>query len=119
MSDVPCNGCTLCCREEAIFLHPEDGDVVESYDVQEMDHPLKPGRAFMLKKGADGNCIYLKDGGCSIYERRPIICRKFDCRKLFLRFGRAERRLMVKRGMADQDVFDRGRELLPTLHSGK
>src|SRR5258708_6196795 len=24
-----------------------------------------------------GNCIYLKDGKCSVYENRPLICRLF------------------------------------------
>jgi Fe-S-cluster containining protein len=34
----------------------------------------------VLKSKPDGSCVYLGDQGCSIYERRPQMCRAFDCR---------------------------------------
>ena len=115
MNAVPCNGCTLCCRGDVITLHPERGDDPASYDTQKLTIPGSGIEVDILKKGPDGNCIYLGEGGCTIYERRPAICRTFDCRDWFRRTTRTQRRILVKRGLADQAILDRGRELLPTL----
>lgn len=30
-----------------------------------------------LRKRSDGACIFLGDDGCSVYERRPKVCRDF------------------------------------------
>jgi Fe-S-cluster containining protein len=37
------------------------------------------GWAFVgeLRKGPDGACIFLGPDGCSVYERRPGVCRDF------------------------------------------
>lgn len=115
MSAVPCSGCTLCCRGDIIMLFPDSGDVVETYEAEEWTLPGTDERGHLLKKGADGNCVYLGDGGCTIRERKPAICRAFDCRKWFQSATRVERRFMVKHGLAHKAIFDRGRELLPTL----
>ena len=32
----------------------------------------------------DGRCAYLIDGRCSIYDKRPKVCRAFDCRIMAL-----------------------------------
>lgn len=69
-------GCrTYCCRllvrlteEEAQRLYP--------------DRPT----ARFLEKAADGVCIYLdrESFRCSIWDKRPDICRSFDCNTDFL-----------------------------------
>lgn len=33
-----------------------------------------------LARKPNHDCIYLTDAGCSIYDRRPIVCREWDCR---------------------------------------
>lgn len=40
------------------------------------------GRPFLIARGADGYCVHFdrKVGRCRIYERRPAVCRLFDCR---------------------------------------
>jgi hypothetical protein len=40
-----------------------------------------------LAKKADGSCVYLIDGKCSIYGNRPGSCRTYDCRASGLLLG--------------------------------
>jgi hypothetical protein len=114
-TNVPCNGCTACCRGDAIFLHPECGDVVASYETSEDFNPLTKKMEPVLKRDADNNCVYLGPAGCTIHERAPVICREFDCRLNFLKFPRSLRRRMVRQGFASQEVFDAGRQRLGSL----
>jgi Fe-S-cluster containining protein len=109
---VPCGSCTLCCGREAIVLHPEDGDDVDSYETQVIPHPLKPNQLVHILKHNGDRCIYLGPFGCSIWARRPMICREFDCRGFAKRFTRHQMNKMVKAGVADMEVWERGRELL-------
>jgi len=72
-----------------------------------------PGQApyLILDRHANGDCVYLDAHGCSIYDRAPYECRKFDCRSTFRNSDRAGRRLAVKNGLMPKAIFDRGREL--------
>jgi Fe-S-cluster containining protein len=54
-----------------------------------LDHEVKDfpeavyddvAKRHVLPKAADGTCIHLVDGKCSIYAKRPYSCRIFDCR---------------------------------------
>ena len=110
-ADVPCNGCTLCCRGDMIVLHPEIGDDPSQYLTEPVIHPFTGQPAQMLRKGENGNCIYLGPGGCTIHGRAPAVCRKFDCGKMFEAMSRPERRRMLKLGLADKEVFDQGRRI--------
>jgi Fe-S-cluster containining protein len=83
MVDVPCNGCTACCRFDLILLHPEDGDVVMLYETMEIINPMTGEPALALKHKPGGGCIYLGDGGCTIHGRAPVICKAFDCRRFY------------------------------------
>lgn len=114
-ANVPCGSCQLCCHHDVIMLFPEKGDDVSSYEHEYRDLPM--GRVPILKKGASGNCVYLGTSGCTIHDRAPAICRVFDCRRWYLSKTRTERRVMVKLGMADQAIFDAGRERLASLQS--
>lgn len=113
--DVPCNGCTACCRAELIMLHPEDGDDVASYETVAVINPVtgQPGHA--VQRAADGTCIYLGPSGCTIHDRAPVICREFDCRRFFLKFPRPHRRQMMKADPSIGEMFAAGRERLDTL----
>lgn len=73
-SDVPCAGCTACCRNDRVMLGPDDDP--GAYEWHEED-----GFA-VLDRRADGACVYLDESGCSIRDRRPEICRRMDCRVL-------------------------------------
>lgn len=117
-SSVPCNGCQLCCTNDIIILHPDEGDDPAMYLTQEIRNPVTGKPALMVQKKPNGHCIYLGPNGCSIHGRAPLICRQFDCRKLFRLLSRADRKRMVRAGMADQNVFDAGRERLHTLKDG-
>jgi Fe-S-cluster containining protein len=105
---VPCDGCTLCCRGDLIILHPDEGDRLSEYETEIVRNPVTTRYDFALKRHADGACVYLGEGGCTIYGRRPVICRSFDCRRV------AQAALSARLAGRDfsPDVLQRGRELL-------
>lgn len=114
-SSVPCGSCKVCCKDRnLIVLMPDEGDDVASYDHVVTDLP-KLGQVPILRHAADGNCIYLGPEGCTIHGRAPFICRIFDCRRFFLAHSRSERRMMLKKDACSKEVFDAGRERLPSL----
>lgn len=79
---VPCNGCFACCVGDAIFVHPECGDDRRQYAVERYE-----GR-WILKHKSNGDCIYLdRNNGCTIHDRRPVVCRELDCRDLLKLLG--------------------------------
>jgi Fe-S-cluster containining protein len=112
---VPCGSCRRCCQTNSIvMLLPQHGDVVESYEHELVDLP-GAGRGPILKRRPNGDCIYLGQHGCTIHDRAPVICRVFDCRTAFLAFNEhapSDRRRMIKGGMVEKQILDRGRELL-------
>jgi hypothetical protein len=118
-ANVPCGTCHACCRQERVILHPECGDDIASYDTVEAPADTVGvkiyggGERRMLSHKPNGDCVYLGDGGCTIWERAPAMCQAFDCRRLFLRFTRAERRRFKK--VLDTDVMRAGRERLGSL----
>jgi len=107
---VPCNGCTACCRGEVIELHPEQGDDVSAYETMQVR--LLGRDMTVLKLLPDGACVYLGEGGCTIHDRAPVICRVFDCRRFAMNIGnRAERR----KAAAVSDVVRAGLDRIRTL----
>lgn len=113
--DVPCNGCLACCRRETVILHPECGDDPAQYLTSPTRHPMTGQTVFALQHKENGDCHYLGPHGCSIWERRPSICREFDCRLSLLRFKKSTRKAMIAKGLMDQAVVDAGRARLDTL----
>jgi uncharacterized protein len=111
-ANVPCNGCTACCRHEAILLLPEHGDRIEDYDYEMV------GSIAVVRLKPNGDCVYLGEHGCTIHDRAPVICRAFDCRRFYLSRTRNERRMLASRkgtGIASREVLDAGRARLNTL----
>lgn len=51
----PCNKCGACCRN------------------------LDKSDLYAFLNRGDGVCIYLKGNDCSIYDRRPLLCRIDEC----------------------------------------
>lgn len=72
---VPCNGCTACCRSRSTMadLQPDE---LTLFPEAVMDSEV----GWVLPQRPDGSCVHLIDDRCSIYERRPLACRIFDCR---------------------------------------
>jgi hypothetical protein len=115
-TDVPCNGCTECCRSnQGLVLHPEQGDEVESYRHRVVADPATGNPVFLLAAEANGQCVYLGATGCTIYDRRPLLCRSFDCRKHYLILLRQDRDNLVRLGLSSRDVFNAGRARLKSL----
>ncbi len=52
-------------------------------DASQYETYSKDGKVYLAKKEND-DCVYLGPNGCTIYERRPIVCRSFDCRDYLL-----------------------------------
>ena len=78
MSNVPCNGCVLCCQNEQVILRkPHDQQFVEWYVVK-----VREGKLTLANK-VNGDCAHLSPDrtGCTIYDKRPLVCRRFDCRR--------------------------------------
>lgn len=71
--DVPCNGCTACCRD------PEFHVDLTVEETKRFPHVEMHGR-FVLPRQVGGECINLIDGRCVVYADRPRTCRVYDCR---------------------------------------
>ena len=114
-ADVPCAGCRRCCTNNSIvMLLEQEGDVLAAYEHEIVDLP-GAGRGPILKRKPNGDCIYLGAHGCTIHDRAPAVCKVFDCRDAYLNFlsyPRADRRRMIRDGMIDPDIFERGRALI-------
>jgi len=117
---VPCAGCQACCKRERIILYPEYGDDVASYDTEPATSDPVGVKIYgtaerrMLRHKENMDCVYLGENGCTIWECAPTMCKEFDCRKMFRKFTRAERRQFRK--VLDNDVMRAGRERLHTLN---
>lgn len=74
---VICGTCTACCRGEAIILQPGDNPLL--YRTVPVRDPVSGRQTQRIPNGPDGACIYLGEGGCTIYEKRPLLCRMFSC----------------------------------------
>jgi hypothetical protein len=74
---VPCGGCKACCHRERIVLAPDE----TGYVTEPALGPDVPGDARMLAHKPNGDCIYLGEQGCTIWESAPRVCQAFDCRR--------------------------------------
>ena len=70
---VQCTTCEAVCCRLTVVLMPEDH--VPAWLVDHDEHGLE-----VLAKGEDGWCAAVNPNtsGCTIYEDRPTICRKFE-----------------------------------------
>jgi len=81
-ADVPCDGCTACCRSSQ-FVHvgPEEAAALARIPVALLyPAPRMPAGHMILGYDELGCCPMLVDGACSIYDDRPRACRTYDCR---------------------------------------
>ena len=120
ITTVNCDGCTECCRSgQGLVLHPEHGDEVDSYEHRVAGHRDDGSPVFVLATSDKGACVYLGARGCTIYERRPVLCRSFDCRKYYLMLPRADRDNLVRLKLSSRAVFNAGKARLKTLSAAE
>jgi Fe-S-cluster containining protein len=98
-----------------LVLHPGLGDDIDSYQVRTVADPETVAVVHLLATKEGGECIYLGTSGCTIYERRPVLCRNFDCRKLYLILPKQDRSNLVRLGMSSQAVLNAGKARVQTL----
>ncbi len=81
-SDVPCDGCTACCKaSQFIHIAPDEGDALAHIpDALLFPAPMLPAGNVLLGYDERGHCPMLVDDRCSIYDHRPRTCRTYDCR---------------------------------------
>ena len=81
-SDVPCNGCTACCRSsQFVHIGPDETGTLARIPAELLfPAPGRPRGHVVLGYDERGHCPMLVDDKCSIYEHRPNACRTYDCR---------------------------------------
>lgn len=81
-SDVPCNGCTACCRSfQFIHIEADEADTLAHIPAELVfPAPRMPIGNVLMGYDEKGRCPMLIDDKCSIYEHRPRTCRTYDCR---------------------------------------
>jgi len=76
MTDLVCGGCTLCCQRQVVPMI-KGIDRTSSYECTRREGQ------WVLRWKTNGDCIYLdREKGCTIWPRRPAVCRGFDCRQV-------------------------------------
>jgi hypothetical protein len=90
---------------------------VETYRHRVVTDQTTGHSMFVLATEPNGQCVYLGDSGCTIYDRRPLLCRTFDCRTHYLILPRQDRDNLVKLGLSSRAVFNAGRARLKSLIS--
>jgi Fe-S-cluster containining protein len=80
--DVPCAGCTACCRSsQFVHIEPDETETLAHIPAELLfPAPLRPPGHMILGYDERGHCPMLVDDACSIYEHRPRTCCTYDCR---------------------------------------
>lgn len=116
---VACDGCKACCRGEMVLL--TEGDDLANYpeaislDVEDPFTGKKPTILIPHKKDS-ADCIYLGESGCTIYDKRPKMCRVFSCigfvRGVIKNTTRKDRRRDLANGKLDREIWEAGSKRL-------
>lgn len=101
---LKCGSCRACCIGDTVKLQP--GEDPARYKTRFVD-----GR-HELRKGKDGNCVYLGKRGCRIQDSKPIACRIYDCRVDYERVMRHPHK-EAREARLETAPLRRGRELHP------
>ncbi len=113
---VQCGTCTECCKANpGIVLHPELGDDPAQYQCVQLMRDGIGEPVTLVATNENHDCVYLGPRGCTIYERRPALCRAFDCRKQYLILPRQDRANLISAGLSSKSVFDAARARVHTL----
>ena len=72
-------GCSFCCHDRILITPPEvDFIKTQKYEFNQERKKLQEESDFWSLKFADRACIFLKEGKCTIYSTRPLVCRNFN-----------------------------------------
>jgi Fe-S-cluster containining protein len=114
---VKCRDCTACCRgDHAVVIRAEWGDDPDVFGHDNLSRERYHGEwSVTLARKENGDCVFLTDARCSIYDRRPAACRAFDCRRIVKALSPDQRREAVERGLYAQDIIDAGVRRMHTL----
>jgi hypothetical protein len=86
---LDCGACRACCHQRVLLMIGDDPSIYR------LD--VTPEGALQLQRRPDGACVYLDDKrGCTIYDHRPNMCRRFDCGDWYLTTPRHERRRLAR-----------------------
>ncbi len=80
--EVPCGDCSACCRS-SLFIHigPDEHQTLAAIPSELLfPAPGRPKGTMLMGFDKSGLCPMFIDDTCSIYENRPLSCRRFDCR---------------------------------------
>ncbi len=80
-----CTGCGKCCTGSPgyVYLSPSDLTMLaERFSLDEAEFAKKytrvvDGQISLIDAPNSGDCVFLKNNQCSVYEARPIQCRTF------------------------------------------
>jgi Fe-S-cluster containining protein len=82
-ADVPCGDCCACCStSHFVHIGPDETETLAQVPGELLfEAPGMPGGHVVLPFDARGRCPLLDETGrCTIYARRPLTCRTYDCR---------------------------------------
>lgn len=106
IGEVPCNGCTECCKGDAVRILPGEPEWMWKTE----PHPYIP-EARMLAHKPNGECLYLGKTGCTIHANKPRVCREMDCRLIFERVPFAQANALHAQGALTLKVWRKGQAL--------
>jgi hypothetical protein len=80
-----CTGCGKCCTGSPGYVFISDPDLIklaahkglEPTEFARQYTRLVDGQLALLDQNESGDCIFLKDKQCTVYEGRPIQCKTF------------------------------------------
>jgi hypothetical protein len=81
-ADVPCAGCTACCRSsQFVHIGPDETATLAAIPAAlRFPAPARPQGHVVIGYDERGHCPMLVDDRCSIYAVRPRACRTYDSR---------------------------------------
>ena len=85
------------------------GDDLSQYQTE--PHPYMAG-ALMLAHKANGDCVYLGDGGCTRQADKPQQCHEMDCRLIAQAMTKSQAKQLHARNAMKIEIWRRGHELM-------
>ena len=125
---VNCENCSACCQRDIIGLVKEDNpkDYPEAQQIPEESVLYKaiitkvPQFSGWLIPRHGNHCIYLVEGKCGIYHKRPAMCKAFSCvllvEKIMANTTRKERRLNLQ---IDPSIWKAGVQRIHAKRQGR
>ena len=111
-ASVPCGTCRACCKQDLVHLNHEKDNL------SAFKWHMEFGRHTLDRK-PNGECIYLTERGCSVHDAPPDICKRMDCRVLFLTTPKAQRRIRIQQNPTMAAVYEAGKTRANTLTQRK